>query len=155
MKNERISDERLAELAALKITPGPWLVGAASGGWNCVRENSHAGQIVCGPQGLNNDNNWRLLAAAPDLLAALPAGFTPGLVDGWEGWEQSKFLKYAMRRRTEHGHFLTVHFMRGYMLGAERWRVIRLISAIAEFGSEQATLNWANAYAEKNGGWAE
>ena len=52
-------------------TPGPWVVTAATGGWSCVRANNHSGPIICGPGGLNNEANWDLIAAAPDLLAAL------------------------------------------------------------------------------------
>jgi hypothetical protein len=49
-------------------TPGPWMVGISSG-WKCVRAQSYSGPIIAGPQGLNNEKNWDLLADAPAILA--------------------------------------------------------------------------------------
>lgn len=65
-----MSDQQKEGLATdYKHTPGPWLVSAATGGWNCVRAQSHDGPKICGPEGMNNESNWHLIAASPDFLA--------------------------------------------------------------------------------------
>lgn len=53
-----------------KFTPGPWVV-SSDNGWNSVRANSHCGPKVCGPQGMNNESNWDLIAAAPEMYDLL------------------------------------------------------------------------------------
>lgn len=52
-------------------TPGPWIPSAYEGGWDCVRDATNQG-IVC-KLSENNPANMYLIAAAPDLLAALEA----------------------------------------------------------------------------------
>lgn len=54
-----------------KSTQGPWLQSAANGGWDCVRDGSHQGPIICGPGGLNNTANWELIAAMRNALPAV------------------------------------------------------------------------------------
>ena len=53
---------------AKKHTPGPWNTSAYDGGWDCIRDGS--GQIIA-KLGANNPANADLIAAAPDMLAAL------------------------------------------------------------------------------------
>lgn len=51
-----------------RFTPGPWKPTATPGGWDGVREPG--GALICSLN-LNNSANMLLLAAAPELLAAL------------------------------------------------------------------------------------
>ena len=62
----------------MKYTPGPWTCSSAPGGWDAVREPG--GQLICSLN-LNNPENMRLIAAAPELLEALQDVVLDGKLD--------------------------------------------------------------------------
>ena len=51
-------------------TPGPWVVGVVTGGWDAVFEKGHRTVPICEIK-LNNPHNPPLIAAAPEMLEAL------------------------------------------------------------------------------------
>lgn len=59
-------------MTASKHTPGPWVSVSAEGGWDGVAEAANRNSTIC-TLSLNNPENARLLAAAPELLEALTA----------------------------------------------------------------------------------
>lgn len=56
-------------------TPGPWTFTKNDDGVRRIKAPSHAGSLMCDeryyPWCPAEDADWRLIAAAPDLLAAL------------------------------------------------------------------------------------
>lgn len=59
-------------------TPGPWVIEAAPNGYNYIRAKHRAEIAIMGSENMLADDssaasNARLIAAAPDLLAALDA----------------------------------------------------------------------------------
>lgn len=52
-------------------TPGPWVVVQHPDGWTIQNRATGAGACVASQYGDSNEANARLIAAAPDLLAAL------------------------------------------------------------------------------------
>lgn len=68
-------------------TPGPWLLREGSGNylWEVVveRRAGRSPRVICRPSGDHREANARLIAAAPDLLAAIKnsddAHWTPAM----------------------------------------------------------------------------
>jgi hypothetical protein len=58
-------------MSEFRYTPGPWVVGACDGGWTCIKEKNYQNSIIA-KLSLNNEANAYLIAAAPELLEALP-----------------------------------------------------------------------------------
>ena len=70
-----------------KHTPGPWTTETDS----CMVRNAQKVAVAFTSNLQNADANARLIAAAPDLLAALKGlleGTAPGWVAGWVGAEE-------------------------------------------------------------------
>ena len=59
-------------MTANKHTPGPWVSVSVEGGWDGVAEAANRNSTIC-TLSLNNPDNARLIAAAPELYAAVAA----------------------------------------------------------------------------------
>ena len=69
-------------------TPGPWIDSIYENGWTCIRERSHQGQIIA-KLSLNNEDNAKLIAAAPELLEALDPDTLEAIADEIQSFEHS------------------------------------------------------------------